>query len=45
MNKQDLLNNTYEQKLDISYIKNSDSKLIIDKVLIEDEKLKKRKRG
>ena len=43
---QDLLYNTYEQKIDVSYMINSDNKTtMIDKVLIEDEKIKKRKRS
>ena len=42
---QDLLYNVYEQKIDITYITNKDNKISIDKVIIEDEKLKKRKRS
>lgn len=42
---QDLLYNVYEQKIDITYIANKDNKISIDKVIIEDEKIKKRKRS
>lgn len=42
---QDLLYNIYEQKIDISYTVNKDNKISIDKVIIEDEKLKKKTRS
>ena len=42
---QDLLYNKYEQKIDITYTINKDNKISIGTVIIEDEKLKKRKRS